>query len=75
MSYLEPGQILQLGEIIEFQIERIYTNETCDVKNIEDEPCDEHDDVVGEDHVVDHCCVDPGDDAERGEECHHPQPA
>ena len=74
-SYLQSGEILELGEIVELQVEGVDADEAVDVDDVEDGPRDEHDDVVGEDHVVDDGRVEPGHDAPRGEEGHHDQPA
>ncbi len=50
--YLESCQILQLGEIAELQEERVDADEGEDVQDVEEEPDDQHQDVVREDHVV-----------------------
>jgi hypothetical protein len=52
-AYLEPGQVLQLREVTELQVERVNADEGENVEDVEEEPDDEHQDVVGEDHVVD----------------------
>ena len=73
--YLEPSEILDLREIIELQIETVDADEAEYIEEVEDQPGHEHDDVVGEDHVIDDSGVDPGHDLPGGENTHHPKPA
>ena len=54
--HLQSSQVLQLGEVLELQIERVDADEGEDVQDVEEEPDDEHEDVVSEDHVVDDAC-------------------
>ena len=51
-AYLEPLLILQMGQVVKFQVEWVDAKEAKDIDHIEKEPGDEHDDVVSEDHVV-----------------------
>ena len=43
---------MQLGEIAELQEERVDADEGEYVQDVEEEPDDQHQDVVREDHVV-----------------------
>lgn len=73
--YLKSSKILNLGEIIEFQIEAVNADEAENVQDVEYQPCQKHEYVVNKDHVVDHGRVNPRDDPPRGEDAHHPEPA
>jgi len=44
---------LKFGESTELEIEGVDTNEGQDVEDVEEEPDEQHQDVVGEDHVID----------------------
>ena len=44
---------MQLGESTKLEIEGVDTDEGHDVEDVEEEPDEQHQDVVGEDHVVD----------------------
>ena len=44
---------MKLGEPTELEIVGVDTNEGHDVEDVEEEPDEQHQDVVGEDHVVD----------------------
>ena len=50
--YLEPGQILQFGEILELQVEWVDADEGQDIQNVKQEPDNQHEDVVSKDHVI-----------------------
>jgi hypothetical protein len=63
---------LQFGEIIELEIERVDADEAEHVENVEDKPEDEHEDVVGEDHVVDDDGVKPSNDLPGRKDAHDP---
>ncbi len=74
-THLELGQVLYLCQIVELEVERPDANEGEDVDDVEDEPGDEHDDVVREDQVVDDVAVDEGEETPDREDAHGPQPA
>ena len=74
LPYLEFGQVLQLGEIGEFQEQAVDANPAEAVDDVEPEPGQEHQDVVDEDHVVDDPGKDPGHDLPGCENSHGPQP-
>jgi len=44
---------LKLGQSGEFEVERVDTEEGHHIDNVEEEPDDQHQDVVGKNHVVD----------------------
>ena len=72
--HLELGHVLQLGDSCQLQVERVHYHPGHDVDNVENQPDEEHDDVVGEDHVIDDEGIDPGDDSPRSEDSHRDQP-
>lgn len=52
-NYLKSGQVLKFCQVSEFKVEWVDADEGQDIQDVEKEPDDEHQDVVGEDHVVD----------------------
>lgn len=74
-SYLQLGQVLQFGQVRELEIERVDAQEAEDVEDVEEEPGNEHYDVVREDHVVDNEGKHPGHNFPGGEDAHGEQPA
>lgn len=53
LNYLQSGQVLKFCEVTELQVERVDADEGQDVEDVEEEPDDQHQDVVSKDHVVD----------------------
>ena len=51
--YLKSGQVLKLCQVSELKVQRVDADEGQDVQDVEEEPDDEHQDVVSKDHVVD----------------------
>ena len=43
---------MKFSEITELEVERVDADEGQDVEDVEEEPDDQHQDVVREDHVV-----------------------
>ena len=72
--HLELGHVLQLGDPRQLQVERVHHHPGHHVDDVEEQPDEEHDDVVGEDHVVDDEGVDPGNDPPGSEDAHRDQP-
>ena len=58
--HLELGHVLQLGDPRELQVEGVHHHPGHHVDDVEKQPDEEHDDVIGEDHVVDNEGVHPG---------------
>lgn len=56
LSYLEPSQILKFCEVVELKVQRVDANEGKNVGNVDEEPYEEHENVVCKDHVVDNTC-------------------
>ena len=68
--HLQLGHVLQLGDPGQLQIEGVHHHPGHHVDDVEEQPDEEHDDVVGEDHVVDNESVHPGNDAPGSEDAH-----
>jgi len=71
----ELVSFFQLGDSGQFQIEGVHDHPGHDVEDIEDDPDEEHDDVIGEDHVVDDEGVHPCHHPPWSEDAHGPEPA
>lgn len=59
VSYLESGQILDFGQVSEFQIERVDTQKAENIDDVEEKPSNQHDDIVGKNHVIDNASKCP----------------
>ena len=68
--HLELGHVLQLGDPGELQVEGVHHHPGHDVDNVENQPDEEHDDVVSEYHIVNNEGVHPGHDPPGGEDAH-----
>ena len=76
--HLHLGHALQLGDAGELEVEAVHDHPGQAVEDVEDEPDEEHEDVVGggaAHHVIDDGGVDPGHDLPGREDAHGPQPS
>jgi len=72
---LELVSFFQLGDSCQFQIEGVHDHPGHDVEDVEDDPDEEHDDVIGKDHIIDNEGIDPGNNPPWSKDAHRPQPA
>ena len=66
--------LLKLGDTGQLEIERVHDHPGHDIQHVEDQPSKEHDDMVGEDHVVDDEAIDPSYDSPGRKYAHGYQP-
>ena len=71
---LQLGHVLQLGDACQLQIQRVHHHPGHYVDNVEEQPDEEHNDVVGKYHVVDDESVNPGNDSPGSKDAHGDQP-
>jgi len=71
---LELMILLKLGDTGQLEIERVHDHPGHDIQHVEDQPSKEHDDMVGEDHVVDDEAIDPSYDPPGRKYAHGYQP-
>jgi len=68
------GQILQFGEIHQFQEQRVHHSPAIDAQHTEDRPQEHHNHIVGKVQIVDNGEEDQGQSAPNSENGKGPQP-
>lgn len=68
------SQVLQLGQVGQFQVQRVHDSPTVDRDDADDGPAEHHQDVVGKDQVVDDGKEEEGEQTEHGKDRKGPQP-
>jgi len=72
--HLQLGHVLQPGDTSQLQVERVHHYPGKHIQHVEDEPCEEGEDMVAEDHVVNNSAIRPGYYSPWCEDAHGDQP-
>lgn len=73
-AHAQVGEVLQLGQVGQLQVQRVHYGPPVDRDDADDWPAEHHEDVVGEDQVIDDGEEQEGEQAEHGKDRKGPQP-
>ncbi|MPC20486.1 hypothetical protein E2C01_013431 [Portunus trituberculatus] len=61
-TYLDSSNILQLGNFTQLMVEGVDNQPGIHISKDEENPQQAHEDMVGEDHIIDNRCIDDDND-------------